>query len=67
MIVPGLAFTLSGERLGRGKGYYDTFLSRHVEQVGRRPTTMALAFSEQVVADVPTSEHDYLIDAVISD
>lgn len=65
--MPGLAFTVGGKRLGRGKGYYDTYLDRHYQQVGRRPITMALAFSEQVVPDVPTSDHDYLIDKVISD
>jgi len=27
MIVPGLAFTKSGDRLGRGKGFYDKYLN----------------------------------------
>jgi len=29
MVIPGLAFSKSGERLGLGKGFYDKFLSKH--------------------------------------
>jgi 5-formyltetrahydrofolate cyclo-ligase len=38
IIVPGLAFTLEGDRLGRGKGYYDTYLERHVTYTRERVT-----------------------------
>ena len=70
-IVPGLAFTMRGERLGRGKGYYDRYIAglrelyrkRHPERP--RPRTLALAFSEQILDEVFTEKHDYLIDAVI--
>lgn len=67
ILMPGLAFTNSGKRLGRGKGYYDTFLNNHVSQLGRCPVTLALAFHEQVLEDLPTDEHDYTIDVVIAD
>jgi len=65
LLVPGLAFTADGKRMGRGKGYYDTFLNRHKAELGRCPITMALAFREQVLDDVPVSEHDYLLDHVM--
>lgn len=67
ILVPGLAFTQDGKRLGRGKGYYDTFLNKHQEQYGKCPTTMALAFAEQLVDHVPTDDHDYTLDHVVSD
>ena len=66
VIVPGLAFTAGGKRLGRGKGYYDTFLNNHKSLLNRCPVTLAVAFSEQVLHDVPTSEFDYLVDKVFS-
>lgn len=61
IIIPGVAFTKEGLRLGHGKGYYDTFLSK----VTWRHTTIALAFREQVVEEVPTDEHDVKIDHVL--
>jgi len=44
-IVPGLAFDLSGNRLGRGLGYYDRFLSRLPESAHK----IGLAFKFQVL------------------
>ena len=59
-IVPGMAFDAEGHRLGRGKGYYDRFLSRvpYIYRIG-------LCFSWQMVEQVPCDEHDILMDAVI--
>lgn len=53
VIIPGLAFTAGGERLGYGGGYYDTFLPLcpHAE-------LLALAFSEQITDELPTEPHD---------
>ena len=59
-IVPGMAFDAEGHRLGRGKGYYDRFLSRvpHLYKIG-------LCFSWQLVDHVPCDEHDIVMDEVI--
>ena len=59
-IVPGMAFDAEGHRLGRGKGYYDRFLSRvpHLYKIG-------LCFSWQLVDHVPYDEHDIKMDEVI--
>ena len=59
-IVPGMAFDAEGHRLGRGKGYYDRFLSRvpHLYKIG-------LCFSWQLVDRVPCDEHDIKMDEVI--
>lgn len=42
VIVPGLAYSKKGERLGFGGGYYDRFLERH------HYSTMSLAYKEQL-------------------
>lgn len=68
ILVPGLAFTRSGQRLGRGKGYYDRYLHHYRQLSGVRPvTSVALAFKEQIFDSIPTSEHDVIIDVVLFD
>jgi 5-formyltetrahydrofolate cyclo-ligase len=63
VVVPGLAFTASGHRLGQGGGWYDRYL------VGIRDDclTIGVCFREQVVADVPVEAHDVVLDVVVSD
>jgi len=68
MLIPGLAFSRSGQRLGRGKGYYDRYLHQYRQQSGLRPvTTVALAFKQQIFDNIPTSEQDVNIDMVLFD
>ncbi|TRY63957.1 hypothetical protein TCAL_07693 [Tigriopus californicus] len=66
ILVPGLAFTASGQRLGRGKGYYDTYLQKCKSILSPGPQTLALAFQEQIVDHIPTHDHDQSLDAVIA-
>ncbi|KAF4525032.1 hypothetical protein B566_EDAN001945 [Ephemera danica] len=66
VLVPGMAFTVDGHRMGRGKGYYDTFLQQCRDSQVEPPTTIALALSPQIVSNVPTHDHDMLIDVIIS-
>lgn len=60
VIVPGLAFTLAGDRLGYGQGYYDRLL----------PTvsapTVGVCFDDQLVDEMPVAAHDVRVGAVIS-
>lgn len=60
VIVPGLAFTVAGDRLGYGQGYYDRFL----------PTVSApsagVCFVDQLVDEMPLTAHDVRVDMVIS-
>ena len=63
VLVPGLAFTPSGKRLGRGRGYYDAFLS----SCDRSKTEIvALAFEQQVLGDLPAGDRDFNVAKVIS-
>ncbi|MCG3177236.1 MAG: hypothetical protein MOGMAGMI_02204 [Candidatus Omnitrophica bacterium] len=63
VVVPGLAYDLRKNRLGRGKGYYDRFLSRLPESVPK----VALAFDFQIVDEVPVEDHDVPLDVVLTD
>lgn len=61
VVVPGLAFTRSGRRLGQGGGYYDRYLAQHpaVYKVG-------VCFNEQLADHLPMDEHDVGMDEVIT-
>lgn len=69
-VVPGVAFTRDGLRLGHGRGYYDRYLHAWDAErqkcglVGRVPT-VALALRCQLVEQLPVLEHDRRIDHVI--
>lgn len=59
-IIPGLAFTKQGERLGRGKGFYDRLLPKlHCPLIG-------LAFPFQLIDSIPCEPHDIRMDEIIS-
>ena len=60
-IVPGMAFDAAGHRLGRGKGYYDRFLSLapSIYKIG-------ICFPFQLVDNVPVTENDVWMDEVIT-
>lgn len=62
VIVPGVAFDKSGNRLGRGAGYYDRFLARVPKEVPK----IGLAFDFQVFPSLPKSYHDLPVDKVFS-
>ena len=65
VLVPGLGFTSDGERLGRGKGYYDGFLTKCFREFQNRPFTLGLAFKEQIKKEIPITETDVIIDQVL--
>ena len=61
VVVPGVAFTRNGARLGRGKGYYDKYMS----QPGFKAYKIGICYNCQVVDELPFEEHDVLINEVI--
>lgn len=61
MVVPAVAFTRRGERLGRGKGFYDCYLSRE----GFRAYTVGVCYSHQLLDTLPTEPHDRRVDEVV--
>lgn len=61
VIVPGLAFDSNGNRLGRGKAYYDKLLPKlHAYKI-------ALCFSFQFVQNVPVDVLDVKVDEIITE
>lgn len=64
VLVPGMAFDSVGHRLGRGRGYYDRFLSI-VNYQSSMTKFVGVCFDFQKVAEVPTDEHDIPVDEVI--
>ena len=62
VLVPGIAFDLSGHRIGYGFGYYDKFLKKVPKAV-----KIGLAFDFQVVDKVPAEEHDVPVDFIITE
>ena len=65
IFMPGLGFDKHGNRLGRGRGYYDAYLRRCLQQQDVPPYTMALAFREQICPQVPVDENDMKVDEVL--
>ena len=61
IVVPGVAFTRSGKRLGYGGGYYDRYLPR----LSPGARIIALAMPEQLEHDLPTDELDVRIPLVL--
>lgn len=61
VLVPALGFDASNQRLGRGKGYYDTFISTH-----RPKKTIGVGFKEQISSSpLPVELHDQTLDDVL--
>ncbi len=62
VVMPGVAFSQDGLRLGRGGGYYDATLKRMP-----RASRVAVAFDVQIVATLPREPHDVPLDAIVTE
>lgn len=60
LLIPAMAYTASGERLGRGKGYYDRYL-----QAYKTGTTLGICRSYQLVETLPTETWDQKVEYVV--
>ena len=61
IIVPGIAYDNRGNRVGRGKGYYDRLLSR------TKATKIGIGYDFQLVDEIDSEPHDITMDIVITD
>ena len=60
VIVPGVAYDRRGNRLGRGKGFYDRLLA------STRATKVGVGYEFQMVDEIPAEPHDVKMDMVIT-
>ncbi|AIY73510.1 5-formyltetrahydrofolate cyclo-ligase [Bacillus anthracis] len=60
-IVPGVAYTERGERIGYGGGYYDRYLVHH------KGKTLSLAYSFQMVEYIPVEPFDKNVEKIITE
>ncbi len=60
VLMPGLAFTKQGDRMGYGGGFYDRFLAEEPNHY-----TLALCYDFQMLESLPTEEYDIPVDAVL--
>lgn len=61
VILPGVAFSERGERIGYGGGFYDRFLD------GRHNTLIALAYECQMYKSLPVELHDIKIPIIVTE
>ena len=61
IIVPGVAFSANGDRIGQAGGFYDRFLRKN-------PTfSVGVAYDFQMLEELPTESHDIKIDRIITE
>lgn len=60
LLVPGVAYGLKGERIGRGKGYYDRLL-KHTPG-----TKCGIGFDFQIQDDIPMAPEDVYLDCILT-
>lgn len=63
ILMPGVAFTKEGKRLGYGAGYYDKYLA----QYNRDTLKIAIAYSIQVIDFIPTEIYDKTVDYIVTE
>lgn len=61
ILVPTVGITPAGVRLGYGHGFYDKFLAEN------KTTTISLILEKQIVKNIPKSEHDMIIDWIVTE
>lgn len=67
ILVPGLAFAKDGRRLGRGKGFYDRYLSELLaanNAFAREGKICGYCMASQIAANIPTEDNDFFMQAL---
>ncbi len=61
ILVPAIALTRQGYRLGYGFGYYDRYMH------GKRSRKIALSYSRQILKSIPHNSHDVKVDCIVTE
>lgn len=65
-LVPGRVFGEDGERIGRGKGFYDIYLNDFLKTQKKSVLVAGVCFPIQIGKQVPTTEHDIKMDQIFT-
>lgn len=65
-LVPGRVFGEDGERIGRGKGFYDIYLSNFLKTQKKSVLVAGVCFPIQIGKQLPTTEHDIKMDQIFT-
>lgn len=65
VLVPGLAFDTKGNRLGRGKGFYDVFLGELRNAAVSKTLFCGACYNAQVIDSIPYDENDVRVDFLL--
>ena len=61
ILVPCIGLDNNGNRIGYGHGFYDKFLTKN------KSIKIALTYSKQIVKSIPNSEHDIMMDWIVTE
>ena len=64
MLCPGVAFDIKGRRLGKGKGFYDRYLSADHTH---RPYLIGVTFATHLLENIPAEPHDIAMDGIVTE
>lgn len=62
LLMPGVAFDRTRNRIGYGKGFYDNYCKKHLAQ-----KRIALGFELQMVKKIPAEDFDWKPDTLITE
>ena len=63
IVVPGLAFSRDGHRLGRGAGFFDRLLAGPAAEAYK----LGVRFDFQLLESIPIEPHDIVMDTVVTE
>lgn len=64
ILFPGVAFDRSLNRIGYGKGFYDSYMQT-IQKTG--VISIGIAYECQLVSEIPTDPHDYRLDYILTE
>lgn len=67
IVVPGLAYSQKGYRLGFGYGHYDRYFSQQIENGNRSIIKIGVCFDKYLLESLPTENHDTKFDYIVTD
>ena len=65
ILTPGLAFDMKGQRMGRGRGYYDRFFAE-LDRESKQYYALGICMDFQLVDEVPADEYDKKVSGILT-